>query len=101
MAGPGLVAGPDPGPATGEPLLQRGEPDPPAGPALPGRGGLHVGLGALQGSDLQLHHVLYCAVQVRCDQAWNISIQYDRATANSFANANYISEHDRRLRTIK
>lgn len=95
------MAGPGPGPATGEPLLQRGEPGPPAGPALPGRGGLHVGLGALQGCYLLLHDVLYCAVQVRCDQAWKISIKYDRATANSFASTNYISEHDRRLRTIK
>jgi len=39
--------------------------------------------------------------KVRCDQAWNISIQYNRKTANSFHGANYISEHDRRLRTIK
>jgi len=39
--------------------------------------------------------------KVRCDQAWKISIKYDRATANSFASTNYISEHDRRLRTIK
>merc|ERR1712215_387162 len=39
--------------------------------------------------------------RVRCTQAWNISVQYDRKTANSFASANYISEHDRRLRTIK
>ena len=39
--------------------------------------------------------------EVRCDQAWNISIQYNRKTANSFHGANYISEHDRRLRTIK
>ena len=39
--------------------------------------------------------------QVKCSEAWNISIKYDRAIANSFAGANYISEHDRRLRTIK
>ena len=40
-------------------------------------------------------------LQVKCNEAWNISIKYDRAIANTFAGANYISEHDRRLRTLK
>ena len=39
--------------------------------------------------------------QVKCTEAWNISIKYDRATANSLASDGYISEHDRRLRTLK
>ena len=39
--------------------------------------------------------------QVKCSEAWNISIKYDRATANSLAGDGYISEHDRRLRTLK
>ena len=39
--------------------------------------------------------------QVKCTDAWNISIKYDRATANAWKSADYISEHDRRLRTIK
>ena len=40
-------------------------------------------------------------IQVKCTEAWNISIKYDRATANSLASDGYISEHDRRLRTLK
>ena len=47
------------------------------------------------------HYVEASPLQVKCSEAWNISIKYDRAIANSFAGANYISEHDRRLRTIK
>jgi len=39
--------------------------------------------------------------KVKCTDAWNISIKYDRATANAWKSADYISEHDRRLRTIK
>ena len=39
--------------------------------------------------------------QVKCTDAWNISIKYDRATASAWTSANYISEHDRRLRTLK
>ena len=38
---------------------------------------------------------------MKCTDAWNISIKYDRATANAWKSADYISEHDRRLRTIK
>ena len=40
-------------------------------------------------------------LQVKCTEAWNISIKYERATANTWATAKYISEHDRRLRTLK
>ena len=40
-------------------------------------------------------------MKVKCTDAWNISIKYDRATANAWKSADYISEHDRRLRTIK
>ena len=40
-------------------------------------------------------------LQVKCTEAWNISIKYERATANGWALAKYISEHDRRLRTLK
>ena len=39
--------------------------------------------------------------KVKCTEAWNISVKYDRKTANSFAADKYISEHDRRLRTIR
>jgi len=39
--------------------------------------------------------------KVKCTEAWNISIKYERSTANTFAGSNYISEHDRRLRTLK
>ena len=39
--------------------------------------------------------------RVRCTEAWNISVQYDRKQANSLASAKWISEHDRRLRTFK
>jgi len=39
--------------------------------------------------------------KVKCTEAWNISIKYERATASEFASKNYISEHDRRLRTLK
>jgi len=39
--------------------------------------------------------------RVRCTEAWNISVQYDRKKANSLASAKWISEHDRRLRTFK
>ena len=42
-----------------------------------------------------------CNVQVKCTDAWNISIKYDRTTANTLASKSYISEHDRRLRTLK
>ena len=38
---------------------------------------------------------------MKCTEAWNISIKYERATANTWATAKYISEHDRRLRTLK
>ena len=38
---------------------------------------------------------------MKCTDAWNISIKYDRTTANTLASKSYISEHDRRLRTLK
>ena len=39
--------------------------------------------------------------RVKCTDAWNISVKYDRKKANSLAADRHIAEHDRRLRTIK
>ena len=39
--------------------------------------------------------------RVKCTEAWNISVKYDRKKANSLAADKHISEHDRRLRTIR
>jgi len=39
--------------------------------------------------------------KVKCTDAWNISVKYDRKKANSLAAGRLISEHDRRLRTIR
>jgi len=39
--------------------------------------------------------------KVKCTDAWNISVKYDRKKANTLASGRYISEHDRRLRTIR
>ena len=39
--------------------------------------------------------------KVKCTDAWNISVKYDRKKANSLAADKHISEHDRRLRTIR
>ena len=39
--------------------------------------------------------------RVKCTDAWNISVKYDRKKANSLAADRHISEHDRRLRTIR
>ena len=39
--------------------------------------------------------------RVKCTDAWNISVKYDRKKANSLAADRHISEHDRRLRIIK
>ena len=39
--------------------------------------------------------------RVKCTDAWNISVKYDRKKANSLAADTHISEHDRRLRIIK
>lgn len=55
-------------------------------------------LECLVGMDSAVVSELY---KVKCSEAWNISIKYDRATANSLAGDGYISEHDRRLRTLK
>ena len=39
--------------------------------------------------------------RVKCSDAWNISVKYDRKKANSLAADRHISEHDRRLRIIR
>jgi len=39
--------------------------------------------------------------KVKCTDAWNISVKYDRKKANSLAAGKLISEYDRRLRTIR
>ena len=90
-------------PSSGQQTLLRGAGRAGAGSGVPGGPGQCHPHRALHGESGDKCAIMCQPLlpQVKCSEAWNISIKYDRAIANSFAGANYISEHDRRLRTIK